>query len=379
MSETAPRPQKVTLACLAAGAGSLIVLISFTTILADWVSPEIRDQAETVLDEPPLRDSGITIEQLLEWLRILMMVGAAVSVAVIILAIYTARRHRGARVVLTVTSVGAGIVFLPSGLAGILPAAMAIAAAVLLWSRDANAWFNPEKAARAEAARAEAARANAPPADAERTSATSAGDPVPPADAPPPAGGHGRPRPAEVPFGSGRAQQAAPTVPATPVRAPARAVPRPGLPGTVLAAVLTASIMSGVVALVSAAVVAGYASSPTDLGNELLSYPALEDNPQLDTLGWSAVDLGRAVVYTTIGVLALSVLAIGAAMWMLRRSNAARIVLVVLSGVTIALSVVATFAGIPWIAAAVAVIVLLFRPSANAYFRAPRADPGNHP
>lgn len=374
MSETAPRPQKVTLACLAAGLGSLIVLLSFTAILSDWVSPEVREQAEAVLAEPPLKDSGLTIGQLLEGLRIMMMVGAAVAVAVIILAIHTARRHRGARIALTVTSVGAGIVFLPSGLAGILPAAMAIAAAVLLWSREANEWFNPEKAARAKAAREQAAARAA----AQRTHATESDEPVrqPETFAEPDT--TTRPRPADVPFGAPRSQSTARGPAASPTGPPRPPAAAPtGLPGTVLGAVLTAAIMSGAVALASAVVVIGYMSSPTDLGSELLSYPALRDNPQFDDLGWTAEELGRAVVYTMAGLLVLSVASIAAALWMLRRSQAARIVLVVLSGLTIAVSAVATFAGIPWIAAAIVVIVLVFRPSANAYFAGDR--PGTRP
>ncbi|MGH3359825.1 MAG: hypothetical protein ACRDO7_13570, partial [Nocardioidaceae bacterium] len=336
-------------------------------ILSDWVSPEVRQQAETVLSEPPLKDSGITIEQLLEAIRIMMMAGAAVSVAVIILAVYTARRHRGARIALTVMSVGAGIVLLPSGFTGVLPAMMAIASAVLLWSRDANAWFNPEKAARAAAARADAERISVPQAPD--------GAVAQPQDTPPDPEPITGPRAADVPFGSGRPSGPPPQRGHAP---PPHAAPgaRKGMPATVLAAILTASIMSGIVVMVSAIILAGYATSPTDLGHELLSYPALEDNPQMESLGWSAADLGRAVIYTTVALLVLSLAAIGAALWLLRRSNVARIVLVVLSGLTIALAAVATLAGIPWLAAAIAVIVLLFRPSANAYFRPARSDPG---
>lgn len=380
MSETAPRPQKVTLACLAAGLGSLIVLLSFTAILSDWVSPEVREQAEAVLAEPPLKDSGLSIGQLLEALRIMMMAGAAISVAVIILAIHTARRHRGARIALTVTSVGAGIVFLPSGFAGILPAAMAIAAAVLLWSREANEWFNPEKAARAKEAREQASRAEAAREQAQTRATTSppahpAALDDPPQQREPEPDRTTRPRPADVPFGTPRPRPAARGGAATaPTASPRPPAERAGLPGTVLGAVLTAAIMSGAVALASAVVVIGYLSSPTDLGSELLSYPALRDNPQFEDLGWSADQLGRAVVYTMAGLLVLSVASIGAALWMLRRSHAARIVLVVLSGVTIAVSAVATFAGIPWIAAAIVVIVLVFRPSANAYFARGRSE-----
>ncbi|UPK74750.1 hypothetical protein MU582_20305 [Nocardioidaceae bacterium SCSIO 66511] len=361
MSESAPRPQKVTMACLLAGIGSLVVFISFTVMLADWVPRELRTQVEQVIDEPPLSTYDLQTNQVLEWLRLVLMAGAAIAVAAIILAIYTARRHRGARIGLTAVSAASSLAFVPSGLTGLLPAAMAVGCVILLWSREANDWFNPEKAARREERAAATATRDTPPAVEAHASAR------PLAEVPPQ-----RARPADAPFGAPPAQHptnppAAPTRYALP---PQYAAPQSSrLPGSVLAAILTATITSGLIAMAAMIVVVGYASAPADLGNELLTQRAIEDNAHIQELGWSADTLGRAVVYTMAAMLVLSLAAIGAALWMLRRSNAARIVLVVLSGITILVSAVATIAGLPTIAAAVTVIILVFRPSANAYFR----------
>ncbi|UYM07051.1 hypothetical protein [Solicola gregarius] len=371
MTSSAPRPQKVTMACLLAGVGSLVVLISFTVMLADWVPAELRTQVEQVIDEPPLSTYDLQTSQVLEWLRLGLMAGAAIAVAAVILAVYAARRHRGARIGLTVVSGVSSLAFVPAGLTGLLPAAMAVGCVILLWSRESNEWFNPEKAARrAEREQATEAANAAPPAHA-------ATEQAPPEQQPPAY----EPRPADVPFGSPQPPPYARRPPYAGAQ-PYAAVPPPArttrLPGTVLAAVLTAAIISGLVALVAAIVVAGYAASPGDLGRELLSQPTLEDNPQIEDLGWSAETLGRAVVYTMAALLVLSVAALGAALLMLRRSNTARIVLVVLAGIAIVVSAIATIAGIPTIAAAVAVIVLVFRPSANAYFRSRPKAAGQH-
>ncbi|MDN5853453.1 MAG: hypothetical protein L0K86_11525 [Actinomycetia bacterium] len=364
-----PRPQKVTMACLLAGIGSLIVLISTATMLADWAPSEVQSEVESMIEQPPLDTYNLGLDQVLEWMRLAMMAVAAGSVAAVILAIYAARRHKGSRIALTIVSATSSLLFVASGLAGLLPAAMAIACIVLLGSRDGNDWFNPDRARkRAEAAERAGVGASSGSTSASVTPAPSAPQAPSASGAPqaPPVSEHARP--ADVPFGT--APEAGARQPYAGAQPP---MPRPAppakLPGTVLAAVLTATIMAGMVALAGLVVLAGYATAPTDLGAELLDNPALENNPQLDSLGWSTETLGEVVVYSMAGLLVLALVAIGAALWMLRRSNAARIVLVVLSGVTIALSVVATIVGIPWIAAAIAVIVLVFRPSSNDYFR----------
>lgn len=361
------RPQKVTMACLLAGAGSLIVLISTVTMLADWAPREVRSEVETMVDQPPLDAYDLGVDQVLEWMRLAMMMVAAASVAAIILAIYAARRHKGSRIALTVVSATSSLVFVASGLAGLLPAAMAIVCIVLLWSRDANDWFKPERARkRAEAAaRAGVGSVAGSSPDSSTQALPDPGDPSSPGAAEPPE--QQQPRPADVPFGSAPRTVARP--PYATGRPPAPRAASAKLPGTVLAAVLTATVMAGAVVLAGLVVVAGYATAPADLGTELLDNPALENNPQIESLGWTAQTLGEIVVYSMVGLLVLALVAIGAALWVLRRSNAARIVLVVLSGVTIALSVVATIVGIPWIVAAIAVIVLLYRPSSNDYFR----------
>ena len=346
------------MACLLAGIGSLIVLLSTSTMLADWAPPEMRSEVDSLVNQAPLDAYDLSAAQVLEWMRLGMMAVAAASVAAIILAIYTVRGHRGSRIALTIVSATSSLMFVASGLAGLLPAAMAIGCVILLWSREANDWFNPERARkRAEAAEA-AARAETPASVAPETAHVEG------------SGEQQQARPADIPFGT-----AQPPVHSRPyARAPQPSGQHPQqsrLPGTVLAAMLTATIMSGLVVLAGVVVLAGYAASPGDLGAELLDQPALENNPQIESLGWSADTLGRAVVYVMAAICALALAAIGSAVWMLRRSNAARIVLVVLCGITIAVSVLATIVGIPWIAAAIVVIVLVFRPSANAYFRRP--------
>jgi hypothetical protein len=87
-----------------------------------------------------------------------------------------------------------------------------------------------------------------------------------------------------------------------------------------------------------------------------------------------------AAVFVAAGAITVigGVAAIVAAIFVLRRSRAARIVLTVLAGLTIALSLVgiASVVSLLTLAGAIATIVLLFRRSSNAWFaRRPQQSP----
>lgn len=139
---TPPRPTAVTLACVFVGVSCALLLGNIVTLLGDWGSIEVQEQLSRVLDEEPLSGSGITMTQALSWLRIALLVGVALAVAGIVFSVYTARGHRPSRIYLTVLCVLGSVLFLGAGLAGLLPAAVALACAFTLWSADARRWFD---------------------------------------------------------------------------------------------------------------------------------------------------------------------------------------------------------------------------------------------
>ncbi len=141
MTTPAARPRQVRLACTLAGFGAGFVLLNIFTVMASWPPAALRDELESLLAEPRFTDTRITADTVLAWLRVVLMAAAAGCVASIVLAVHTARRHRSARVVLSVLLPITALTSLSTGLPGLLLLAVAIPSVVLLWQRDAKAWF----------------------------------------------------------------------------------------------------------------------------------------------------------------------------------------------------------------------------------------------
>lgn len=93
-------------------------------------------------DNPDLPRSGMSTQDLLSILWVACAVGIVWSLAAMVLAFFTLRRHGWARIMLVVSSVMAALV----GLLGLLPgwvlSAAAVATVVMLFSGGANQWFS---------------------------------------------------------------------------------------------------------------------------------------------------------------------------------------------------------------------------------------------
>lgn len=135
-------------------------------------------------------------------------------------------------------------------------------------------------------------------------------------------------------------------------------------PGTVLAAGIVAIVSSAAVALLSLVMILGLIVARTEFADQLRD----EDGSLDESDGFIIVMIVLGVV-----VLLMCAGAILCAALMLRRSNAARIVLVVLAGLSIVASLLMITAIVPilTIGAAVATIVLVFVGGANEWFRPP--------
>ena len=95
-----------------------------------------------------------------------------------------------------------------------------------------------------------------------------------------------------------------------------------------------------------------------------------EKEPDLDSLDVGAETAATAIGVLTVVCMVLAGLAIIAAVAAFRRSSAGRILLMVLSGLTAVLSLVASLAVVPflWAIASTVTLILLFTSSANAWF-----------
>jgi hypothetical protein len=388
MTESAPRPRQVTLASVIAGLGASLVLVNIFAVMSDWGSASVREQVEDALDDGPFGPADVSVDTALSMLRIMLMIVAAGCVAAVVFAVYTARRHRAARIGLTVLAGAWALMSLALGLAGVLLSVIAVGCVVLLWSAEARTWFATSTPPRVAVT---GQPPNTPPSDAtsakgmptvmstpsspdEPDQPTTSGDQggqetsEPPSEGsperpstpppPPPAGYTGYGPPPPPPPGSYPSYGSY----APPPPSPSPVVPTKR-PGTLTAAGVMTIVMSGIALLAMGVTAIWY----------LADRSSLEENNDIEDMASNAeVDVQDLV--TAIGVISniaalLSALAIVLGI-MLLRNKRVRIPLVVLSGIAIVMSLLAFPIGLLWVIAEILVIVFLFVGGASAWFDA---------
>lgn len=330
------RPSAVTMACLFVGLSCLLLLVNVVTWLNNWGSLELQEQLHGVLSSASLRDTGLTIDELAVWVRRVLLVLVVVLIAGIVFAVYASRGHRPSRIYLTVMCGIAGMMFVGiGGLIGLLPAALAIACAIQLWSPDARAWFD--------------VKSGRTPAAASRTERP---DPF---------------APSAQPTGTGQAQAGSTLIAAsgaqpTPYAPPLGQVKRP------------ASMTSAaVITLVGSAVVAGFCALA------LLAFAIVGDDYEntlneqkftRDLIRDSGVDVSTLMTMSIIMsaiCLVLAVVGLGAALAVLGGRPIGRVALFVMAIVTLVVSLIGFPVGIPWTVASIIVLVQLNKPESRAW------------
>jgi hypothetical protein len=401
MTESAPRPRQVTVASIIAGLGAALVLINIFAVMSDWGSASVREDVENALDDGPFGPADISVETALEMLRIMLMIVAAGCVAAVVFAVYTVRRHRAARIGLTVLAGAWALLSLALGLAGLLLAAIAVGCVVLLWSAEARKWFAtstpPREAAPGEppipppphttsAKGMPIVMSTPPPPDEpdqpktwgkpdEESSAPPQGDASATPPPPPPPSQPGTPPPPPPPppsqpggysgYGpppAGGYQPYGAYAPATPPPAPESVVPTKR-PGTLTAAGVITIVMSSFALLGSGILALVF----------LVNRTSLEEDESMIDLANDA-DVAVEDLVTALGVLgiiaallSLAALVLGV---LLLRNKRVRIPLVVLSAIAIIMSLLAFPIGLLWVIAEVLVIVFCFIGGAGAWFDA---------
>lgn len=109
-------------------------------LATNWNTLEVQEQLEAGLKRMG-PGSGFTADELLPIMRWAAVFGALASMAGIVFAIHTAKRHRPSRIALSILSALGIVVFTLGGLAGFLPAAMLLLVLIMLWNAPARAWF----------------------------------------------------------------------------------------------------------------------------------------------------------------------------------------------------------------------------------------------
>ena len=179
----APRPRQVTFAASLVMAGSLMLVASVFERLGDLRSLESRTSVQKFLSEPPGSDLGLSLEAVLDLLRVVAMVGAALATAAAILGYHVLKRNRAARIALAVLAVP---LFLAGSATGGFLAAFVAASIAMLWLPPASAWFS---------GKTPAAASPAPPPTHQAPPAAPPGPPQEVSSAPPPWPGYGEARP----------------------------------------------------------------------------------------------------------------------------------------------------------------------------------------
>lgn len=139
MSEKASaRPSQVTMAGWTAVIGSVLLVLTLFDAMSNLRTVEFRDSIDEFLSTPPGSGLGLEIGQVVEIMRVLMLLSGAAAAAAMVLGIYVLQRNRAARVGYTIAAVA--IVLTAPAVGGFLPVLIAFSA-VMLWTRPARDWF----------------------------------------------------------------------------------------------------------------------------------------------------------------------------------------------------------------------------------------------
>lgn len=395
MTDLAARPRQVRLACTLAGFGAAFVLLNIFSVMAGWPPAALREELESLLAQPRFADAGVSVDTLLAWLRVTVMIVAVGCVTSIVLAVHTARRNRSARVALSVLLPITGLASLSVGVPGLLLLAVAVPSVVLLWQRDARAWFlaASERAATSNGLLPPPPRVSAyqPPKERPPTMSTQ------PPDQPPPQG-QTFPGPSYPDSGQHEASHSGPSYPGPPAPPSYGQYPQqhgqpyggyPGgpvvpqrRPGGVTAAAVITIVMSALTGLGWVIIALVWASNRAEMENRLL------DDPQFRSLdiGREDLDTAASFLYGLAGVFTLaSLAALVAAILTLRGVNWARIVTIILAALTVVIALILVLGqgwiALVWLIAGATVIGLLLSGSARAWFdaRAHNADAARSP
>jgi len=358
------RPTQVTVAAGAVIGGALLLFFSGFDSMNSLLTVDTRERIAGALASGTAHDLGLTVEQVIGWVRVATLVSGGAAAAAAVLGWFALQRHRGARIALA--GIAVVLVVCAPFAGGVLAAFVAVAVS-MLWSGQARDWFAGRPVRQRE-----------PLASAPDGPQTPQHQPTPAPESaapsiPPPTRGFGD-TPTSAPV-FGRPERAPqqpsypdPRLPAGPQQpvpyAASQHVPAPSVqrPGGVVAACVLTWVFAGASALVFLLVAALLAVEPDRLVARIEGMSAWQDS------GLSAsiiVPLMWAAVTFYVGwSLAACLLAVFA--W--RRHSWARILLVISAAGAVVLCLFAFPVSIVHIIACGATIALLLSSSSNRWY-----------
>lgn len=368
-SSTPPRPRQVTALAIVIMVSSIACVLTQVSYLPSLTSLDMRERMTDVLAEPPGSSLGLSVDGVLDLLRVLSFVTAGCATATAILGFSVLQRSVSARWGLSVLALPLFLAGTPS--AGLLAAVVA-AGSMMLWLQPARAWYRgeeiPERFRRPRSRPAERSTppvptppptTSAPPTYPAPPSAVSA-PPVSQPGSPSAPSSAGAPPPYPGPYGAAPGQ--APNPYAQPSWRPEPLAERP--PVVLVACLLTwavGAVVAGAMGLMAIALVA----APSDLIDE-----AFAQTPELADLPYSRDQLVTSALVMSVVVALWALLAIALAVGVFVGSRASRIALTVsasTAGVLLLVSVITAPLLLLPAAAAIATVVLLARADARRW------------
>jgi hypothetical protein len=361
------RPRQVTVAGVMATVACVLLLFALFDAMSSVGSTETQKSVQDFLDTGPGGSLGLGVDGVTDIIRGLVLFSGALAAAGAILAVYCLRRHRGARIGLSVVAVL--MLFTTTFVAGLLPFVVALASS-MLWRREARDWFDGrEPPPRSLGQSSTSPAASGSSADGPRPT-TAAWTPPEPGQSPPaatspfgaPPTGAGRP----APYATGR-----PPHDVGPGGAPIYGMPQQGArrPASVTAAVWLTWASCLVTLLLLSLLVLVLLVDRTALVTELQKNPSIADagysTDRLVSSLWVVAAIG---IFWSLAAIALGVLAF-------QGFRAGQVGLLVSAGMA-ALLGIATIV-VP-VLAVTTVVLLLVGPS-NAWFASRRTAGPSRP
>jgi hypothetical protein len=137
----APRPREVTIGGAQAVIGGAVTTVLLIGAARQLYSSQMHDALAKAVADPRAEQLGLSIDGARTLARYAIMVMGVLSVASVVLGVFVLRRHRPARVALTILGGLAAVMTVFAGPTGWIVTVYVAVSLAMLWSRPARAWF----------------------------------------------------------------------------------------------------------------------------------------------------------------------------------------------------------------------------------------------
>ncbi len=122
-------------------AGSVLALVMLISAAQQLNGEQMTNTLRDIVQQEQVSALNLTVESARDLLRYSIMVLSVLSAASLVLAIFVLRRHRAARIGLTVVGALVGVALLVAGPVGWIGTLYIAVSIFLLWTRPARVWF----------------------------------------------------------------------------------------------------------------------------------------------------------------------------------------------------------------------------------------------